>query len=316
MTKTTLAKPDRKSRYLGFRRFVEILLLISAVFLLIKYSSVVTAGAISGITLAVRSIIPALFPFLILSDVFVYTLDGETGVFGRIFSKIFGISPYGAIAFLCGCFSGFPVGVKCAADLYSQGKIGKDDFERIIGFVNNPSPAFVIAAVGGMRGNTEEGVILYISTLLAAVIVGILFSKRGKKTKICKLKYAKTHFSLASSIKNAAYTSVGISAYIIFFSVLLSVIKAVFASGEITIIASLFLEVGNAASLLASSSFHYTVSLTLTAFALGFSGLSVLMQAKSLLPDGVSMRKYAVMKLLQGVFSVLTVLLISRLLSL
>ena len=295
------------------KKSLGFLFLFISVITLITYSRDVSAGVVSGITLAVRSIIPSLFPFLILSDVFINQLGSDTGVFGRIFSRLLGMSPMASGAFLCGSFSGFPVGVKCASELYSHGNIKKEELERLIGFVNNPSPAFVIAAVGTMRGSAKEGVILFISVILAAIITAFLFSGRSEKTTACEVKYAKAHFELVTSIKNAAYTSIGISSYIIFFSALLGIIDAIFGSYEITLFLSLFFEVGNAASLLAKSSLLPHVSLSLTAFALGFSGLSVFMQAKSLLPEDISMKKYIIMKLIQGTISALIALLIINL---
>lgn len=310
MTKTS---PNILNKSPFFRRITSYLkfpLLVLTVAVLIKYSSVITTAILAGINLAVRSIIPSLFPFLILSDLLICTNDTKVGVFGRFFSRLFGLPASAGNAFLCGSFSGFPIGVKCAADLYSRTSISKQNLERLIGFVNNPSPAFVISAVGAMRSNTLEGVWLYTSVLLSAVITGIVFSKREKISPASKLASEENKFNLVSSIKNAAYTSISISAYIIFFSALLGVIDAIFSSAEITLLCSLFLEIGNAASLLAKSSLDKHVSLIMTSFALGFSGISVHMQARSLLPENISMKKYSAMKLFQGLISASVTLII------
>ncbi len=310
MTKNNLQAAHSAHTCEKAKRCFYIIFLLLTVILLITYSADVSAAILQGITLAVRSIIPSLFPFLILSDIFIYQFSEESGALGRIFSKAFGMPPSAISAFLCGCFSGFPVGVKCAAELYSHGDIENSELERLIGFVNNPSPAFVIAAVGTMRGSTREGVILYISVLAATIITGLLFSKRYKSSTVEKRQQLRTKFSLVTSIKNAAYTSIGISAYIIFFSALLGIIDALFVSPEITLIFSLFLEIGNAASLLAKSQLNSATSLALTAFALGFSGISVHMQARSLLPNGIYMKKYIIMKLVVGVAAAAITLLI------
>ena len=310
MTVTNAKGCSAKPFFKTVKSYLGLLILLLSVIFLIIYSRDVSAGVISGITLAVRSIIPSLFPFLILSDIFIRQFSSGTGVVGRIFSRIFGFPPQAAGAFLCGSFSGFPVGVKCATDLYLGGNINKSELERLICIVNNPSPAFVIAAVGTMRGSTRDGVILYISVILAAILTGIFFLKRGGGKSDITNQPIKTDFSLVTSIKNAAYTSIGISAYIIFFSGLLGIIKAIFKSPDLTLFFSLFLEIGNAASLLAASGLDRTLSLALTAFALVCSGLSVHMQSKSLLPSEISIKKYILMKLVTGMLSAVIVVLI------
>jgi hypothetical protein len=66
-----------------------------------------------------------------------------------------------------------------------------------------------------------------------------------------------------------------------------------------------FLEVGSASSILSKITFlPRSLSLSLSAFAVGFSGLCVHLQAAHFLAGtDISMKKYIFMKLLQGVFA-------------
>jgi hypothetical protein len=45
------------------------------------------------------------------------------------------------------------------------------------------------------------------------------------------------------------------------------------------------------------------LKLSLTAFALSFSGICIAMQARSILPDSISMKEYYKMKILIGALS-------------
>ena len=74
-----------------------------------------------------------------------------------------------------------------------------------------------------------------------------------------------------------------------------------------------FLEVGSATSILSKTKLlSSNISLTLSSFAVGFSGMSVHLQAISFIKDtDLGLKRYFVMKLLQGVISALIVYFLS-----
>ena len=92
----------------------------------------------SGLTLCANVIIPSVFPFIVLSD-FLYSnadfsLLNRTGT---LFERIFKTNRVGLYPFILGILCGFPLGVKSARELYSDGRITKNEAERLIGFCNN-----------------------------------------------------------------------------------------------------------------------------------------------------------------------------------
>lgn len=299
----TVRKSNARTKsnlYESGKRYVGIFTVMLSATMLIAFSGEISTSIVSAIRLSVTSVIPALFPFIILSDFIISQPRGTGGMLGKGFSRAFGLPASAMTAFLCGTLCGFPIGVKVATEIYARGEISKDELERLIGFINNPSPAFVISAVGAMRGNISEGVILYIAVVLSAVIVGLTFSVHSRVIRKSAAPTKDREFNLVSSVKGAAYSSIGISAYIIFFSALLGIVRALWESEAVTVAFAVFLEIGNASSLIAGASLENTVSLALTGFALGFSGFSVHMQAFSLLPEEISRKKYILMKLMQG----------------
>jgi hypothetical protein len=197
---------------------------------------------------------------------------------------------------------GFPLGVKATRDLYDQGRINKDQLVRLSGFCNNPSAAFVISGVGlGIFGSMRIGIYLLISCIISAFFCGIFF--REKLTEIIYLKeIPRQSFDLVESIKSAGLTSITISSYVIFFSSLINAINSIVNSSYVSsIIASLF-ELCSAVERIGSSTdFSFNTKQLLIAFALGFSGLSVHLQAFSFFPKDALKAKYLLIKLTQGI---------------
>lgn len=286
--------------------YTLICLLLAA--LMIIFSESIKRGIFDGFVFSFKTIIPTIFPFFILSDLWSahFTLKNR-GIISRLFEKLFNINGVGISAFLSGLVCGFPIGVKIASELYKSKKITKEEFERLSGFVNNPSAAFIISGVGlGIIGDFRVGIFLYISIVLSAITVGILF--RGKKKSTTYSTYiSRQSFNLIDSVKNAAITSISVAAYITFFCGVISVIREVIPYEPVLLIITSFLEVSNSTKLIASAqSVGYFSKLALIGFSLGFSGFSVHMQAMSFF-DGTKAKSYLFMKLIQGLFSLVYV---------
>ena len=96
---------------------------------LILDSPTALAGAASGVEMCLRTLIPGLFPFFVLSGLLTASL------------------PRGGLA-LAGILGGYPVGAKNAAQAYRTGQISREDAERIAVLWNCPGPAFIFGVAG------------------------------------------------------------------------------------------------------------------------------------------------------------------------
>ena len=282
-----------------------LLILISVLLLSSCFSSYISEYVKIGIKLCFGSVIGAVFPFMILTDLIISMPSFDSiGIGRRIFEKIFNINGYAIIAFIIGIICGFPLGVKCARDLYESGVITKEECQRLIGFSNNTGPAFIISGVGyAMRGSVRDGVILYLSMVLSAVLVGALFGIKRKASNI-KGDIQRRAFDLTTSVRSAAEGTLNVCAFVTIFTVFSGFVSLLIKNTTVRLIIISFLEVGNACSNISSLSSASIHSLPLCAFAISFSGISVHMQAKSVLSGcELSMKKYYKMKLLQGVIA-------------
>jgi sporulation integral membrane protein YlbJ len=273
----------------------------------------------SGLDLCYRVIIPSIFPFLILSDL-LYRICDFSGIkyIGEIFERFFKVNRSGILAFALGACCGFPLGVKCCVEGYESGELSRSEAQRLIGFCNNTGPAFIISGIGlGLRGSLSDGVILYLSMILSAIAVGVIFSLgESASHPICSLARTKD-FSITESIKNAGMGTVNICSFITFFACVVGLLRAILGESLPYLIIIGFIEVGSATSVLSKTAvLNNTLSLACTGFAIGFSGLSVHLQALSYISKtDIPIKKYFLMKFIQGILSSVAVILLNAIIS-
>ena len=273
--------------------------------LLLLLSSKVKEGVVCGLKLFAFNILPTLFPFFILSDLWQsYFTINENSCLTKTFRHIFHISGIGLYILAISLICGFPLGVKAASEAYRRGALDKKQLQALSGFANNPSVAFVVSGIGmGIYNSIYIGIILYIIVVFSALIVGIIFRPSFAKQQNTAF-IQRQRFDLVSSIANAGTTSIRVGSYIVFFC---SVINPVTSFSQNQVISSLFsalCEVGSAATIISKcTKISFVPKLALTSFALGFSGTSVHLQTFSFLPTEISKKKYLIMKLLQGAIS-------------
>ena len=268
-------------------------------------SSEIRSSIISGIKLSIFSVVPAIFPFLLISDFLSSNTAGATkGPLSRFAERILGISSVALPAFIYGSICGFPVGIKIASKLYNRKLISKSECEKLIGCSSNPSPAFVISGIGiGIYGKVKYGIILY-AVILASSIITCIFVKSKEHFLNKMAENVKQTFKIADSIKSAAISCIHISSYIIFFSAIIGTISRFVQNDTALALLATPLEITNASKMLSTlKAISLELRLPLTAFSLSFSGLCFALQARSLLPADISMRKYYLMKLSSGAMS-------------
>ena len=130
-----------------------------------------------GLTLCAKTVIPSLFPFMVISELLVSSGAGEAlgRLFSRMMRRIFGISGAGASALFLGSMCGFPVGAKTAVSLYDRGVISRSECQHLFTFTCNPSSAFLITAVGvSLYDSRALGVTLYCVVLGCGLLTGFL----------------------------------------------------------------------------------------------------------------------------------------------
>ena len=126
--------------------------------------------------LCLELLIPSLFPFFVLSSLFIAT--GFVQICSKptegMMRRVFGVSGPGAAAFCLGLIGGYPAGARAVAQLVEQSVCSQKEARRLSLFCNNCGPAFFLGAVGiGVFGQENVGFLLLAANLASAVSIGI-----------------------------------------------------------------------------------------------------------------------------------------------
>ena len=275
--------------------------------LIIFKSPLVTNAVKSSLELCFSVIIPSLFPFMVMSSQFVGNMKNTPpGFMARVFGHLFGFSSCGMGAFLCGILCGYPIGAKCASQLYHEKKISKSEAQTLIACANNSGPLFIIGAVGsGMLKSLKWGAILYGVHIICSLISALVLKNKTYINPVVTSPDKKEK-PLTESISESVVNVLNICGFVVFFSVvnvlvspLVNILPEVWGKVVFCI-----LEITNGIQKVTKDSDLLTHKLYLTSFALGWSGISVHMQVKSIVKNlGLSMKKYYFAKVMSAIIS-------------
>ncbi len=330
MTLQRTANAVKKRTHVSPRTLGYCYMSLFIMILFFKNASVAALWVTEGLRLCATKLIPSLFPFMVVSALLIKSGAGAhvLGVFSKPFGALFGTGVDGSCALALGWLCGFPVGAKCACDLYASGRITKEEYKTILCISGTPSPAFLIGTVGGsMLGSKATGAFLYVTSILSSALIGIFLGRRqrkqGKTERVGRptAQAQKPFFrALTESVSDSALSMLNVCAFVVFFSAFLGALEGAIAflgsSGTLSSLTFSFFELTSGlARISASDIAHKTV---LCAVAVGWSGLSVHFQTMSIgLSPNVSFTPYvlshAVRTALCGVFGLAAEMILPRL---
>ena len=313
-----IGKAKRTWDLLSPRQMIFAFMSLFSLALILRNSDVAIEYMSAGLRLCAVTVIPSLFPFMVLSDLVVSS--GAATLLGRLLGRpmrfLFGVSGEGGCAVILGALCGFPIGAKTAVAVYDSGRISKWELERLLTFSNIPSSAFIISAVGvSLFGSRAFGYTLYAATLISAAIVGIaqnIFSRK-KESPRAEERLPRQPSSrggglcvgdFTGAVTSSAMGIIKICAFVVFFSAFLgtlsSALDAVTLPPQLSaLVFGLFELTGGMAEAAALPYEHGTL---IAAFISGWSGFSVHFQIMSICSDrGISFKPYFAAKLAQGV---------------
>lgn len=291
---------------------------ICVIYIILCNASASIMYAKDAMNICFEMIIPTLFPFFICSGMLIYS--GFCEVLAKVFKicmkPLFGINPAGSSAFILGIVSGYPLGAITAGELYENNYISKTEAERLLAFCNNSGPLFILGSVGAaVYANMSFGIMLYVTHILAALSVGIIF-RFYKKNSFVQLPTIMTspkrsvgeifNIALNNAIKNI-FTVCGA---VIFFSIISRILLDFFPfKGTLYALLSGIMEFTTGTVNISNISAPIAEKLILTAFIVGFAGISVHMQVIAVIAKyNLSLIPYFTGKFIHGILSALYML--------
>ena len=269
----------------------------------------VRASSGAALALCARSVIPALFPFLVVSSALVSLGFGALTApyLAGLMEPLFRVPGAASAALILGLVGGYPVGAKTAADLYRTGLATREEAERLLSFCNNSNPVFLISVLGvGVFGSVRTGVWLWLIHVLSALLTGLVFRGSGKSPARQTLSRppAFQAVGLAPALVGAVRSSLtgmlSVCAFVVFFYVLVRPLADL--GGPIGTVLVGLMELFSLTPLLTPDTFGFL----LAAGASGWGGLCVLCQTLAVLEDsGLHTRNCILGKAVQGLISLL-----------
>ncbi len=293
-------------------KFMKTVIMTATVWLvlvLIIYPKNCIEAGLGGVFLCLNTVIPSLFPFFVCSGIIIGF--GMTKPLEKIFAPfmrpVFGVSGVGALPFVLGILSGYPVGAKCVADLYKKGCCSKAEAEKLLVFCNNSGPLFILGAVGaGMANSPALGRYLYIIHILSAFVTGMIFRFRkiDEKNLVKILPLKEEHWSkvVTESVLSATESMITVCGFVILFSVVGAALPKI---GVSPIIHGL-LEITGGTEKILKMNGEFGGKLLVISGIIAFSGFSVMLQVFGIIgKTDLSTKPYIAGKAVQGVAAII-----------
>ncbi len=307
-----------------FTQIKDIILALGLTYLCINiiacpnYSS---SGISKGINFCANILIPSLFPFMVISAFIV-----KSGISLKIEKLMLPITKY--IFNLPGCtgatiilslIGGFPVGARGIKNLYDNKMITLEQARRMMMFCVGAGPAFVISVVGNnLLKNKDLGIIIFISQVIASILLGIILGiySRVKHIDVQKYKKSKNKSIVISeaftySCLDSTQAIINMCSFVILFSSLIEIINNLGLNSYLAELLSklnipsnisetlipIILEVTNGCI----ESVNNNIPLPLLSFAIGWAGVCVHFQILSSIDNiNISYVKFTLFRLLHG----------------
>ena len=277
---------------------------------ILYFSESCSRGALNGITLCLKVLVPSLFPFMAASAFVVKS--GLAQKIGRPLEKVtrllFGLSGGFAPVILLSMLGGYPFGAKGISELAKNGGISRREAEKASLFSVCAGPGFIVNFVGSsLYGNKKVGMIILCSQIISVIVLGIVINlfDRKKRDYYYSAKSSSTPCSVGTALVDSVLDSskgiLGICAFVILFSAFIEIIGQIISDKFMQDMLCCLLEVCSAVN-----RFSGNYTLELTAFAIGFGGLCVHFQIFSAL-EGVKINKlsFFCIRIIQGVITAL-----------
>ena len=256
------------------------MLIILMLTLLFVFPAKSSESIMFSCTRCVTSLLPSLFPMMVLSRQLAGYISLKDSRFSHILSKLSGFSQNLLPTFFISLLCGYPIPAIITKDMYDSGRINKRQAVAAINLCNSASPAFLIFFVGRfVLGSMAKGILLFVCQSLAVIFIAHMTAPKENFTG----KFSSEKEKISDSVSKSTQNLVGLFGFVIFFSLAGDLLNSLFD----------FFQIGNAIKTVVSGCFEITsgiasckdypeiIKTVLVCFLSCFGGLSVYFQLAS-----------------------------------
>lgn len=275
-------------------KFFVLIITVFLMIIMITESDICTQGVFRGFSICVNVIIPSLFPFMVCVT-----------VISKLLSKVkIKVGARLLLVFIFSALGGYPIGCKMIDELVVQNNIDLKTANIMQMYCVNAGPAFVITAIGnGIFGSKKAGVVLFVSHIIASVLIMLFTIKyikiqnnNSKNRNLNKKRNINLFEIFTDSVNNSLGAILNICAFIVLFSVINSYLVYYFKNTLILKNIIFFTEI--------TTGISYTDNIIFISFLLGFSGISIWCQLFSVSANAKpNFKLFALGRILHGTFS-------------
>lgn len=267
-------------------------------------------GAKDGLELCIRSVVPSLFPFFVLSILLTEALTGAQIPALYPLGKLLRMPKGSEAIFLIGILGGYPVGAQAATQAYKAGQLTRNEAQRLLGFCSNAGPSFLFGIVACKFASAGSVWALWAIHILSAILTGILLP--GGSESLGRIENTSS-ISVTDALQKAIRIMASVCGWVILFRVMIAFLTRWvlwLLPQWLQVAVSGALELANGCCTL-DSVMNEGLRFILCSAILAFGGLCVAMQTASVTGE-LGMGLYFPGKLLQSSISVLLSLIIQH----
>ena len=274
---------------------------------ILSFSKEVTEGARTGLLLWYHSVVPALFPFMVISGLII-SGGGIMHImhpFYKILHPILGLSHEGCYVLISGLLCGYPMGAKTCAEFAADKRISFNEAKFLMTICNHPSPMFILGYVYPLFSEHITIVELLLTIYIPITVLAVIAKYRypfDEKHPSFDHQLQKNHaaVSMDETILSSIEVLCKIGGYLVLFSIMIKLIhKCSFLTESLRLCFIGLIEMTTGIQEFANIQ-NWKIGYFASAASLTFGGLSGIFQTKSVLEHkkeaGLSVRPYILWK--------------------
>lgn len=295
-------------------KYKNIIIIICSLFFLVNliiYRNLVFDTVGFSLNIWITSLLPALFPFFIVSDILINydVIKYFPKVIRNSIKYLFNVSDNGLVIILLSMLSGFPSNARNIKNMYLDKKITKEEGEHLLYFTHFSNPMFILGTIPLILNSNKISKYILISHYLANIILGICLRKynRVNDSNTSNYKEDKHNFGLVltTSIRKSLDSVLGILGTLTVFLIISTLLINFFnLDNTSSLLIKSILELTSGLKELGSYNLLDKYLFIISSCILSFGGLSVHMQVINELVDtDISYKNYFIGRILQVVLS-------------
>lgn len=274
--------------------------------IILLYPSACLTFALNGLNLWFQKMIPALFPFMVLSGIMIRMnlTDSFVKILSLFLKPVFRVRNSCIYVIFVGFLCGFPMGAHVTAQLYERNRLTHEEAEFLLAFCNNIGPVYFVSFALPIMGiDAIFPMLLGMYGLPLLYGISLRYGTYRNLLPVRELPDVQTQVkvsfpeALDDSVMSSLTGITRLGGYMIFFN-LLNIIPFLYFPIETTAFFGCFLEITGGLKMLQNKSPFFGLCMLL------FGGLSCLAQTYGMIKNtDLSLRVYLKHKVILTAFS-------------